>query len=175
MNSQNHPSESKPLLFERAVKTDLPQLEAIRLNAFKPVFSSFKRILGDFIYKKAQEPEDLAQQDMLISLFEDSSKWEIWKAIYNGEIVGFISYGLNMPFRNVGEIGLNAISPAFSKRGFGTAMYQFAIDEMKKAGMEVATVATGNDPSHLPARKGYRKVGFDVEFESVWMCQKLDK
>jgi GNAT superfamily N-acetyltransferase len=72
-----------------------------------------------------------------------------------------------------GEIGLNAVDPARAGAGIGTAMYEFAVRFMQQAGMRVATVATGGDPSHAPARRAYQKAGFDVQFPSVWMCRKL--
>ena len=160
------------LHFELAGQADLNELESIRQHAFQPIFDSFRHILGDTIYEAAQQPEDLAQQDFLRSLLEPDSIWTTWKASSEQQMVGFISIRLDQE-NLVGEIGLNAIDPVFSKRGFGTQMYQFALDVMREAGMKVATVATGGDPSHLPARKAYRKAGFDVEIPSVWMCQKL--
>ncbi len=39
--------------------------------------------------------------------------------------------------------------------------------------MKVATVATGGDLSHAPARRADRKAGFSVEIPSVWMCRTL--
>lgn len=73
----------------------------------------------------------------------------------------------------VGEIGLNAIDPAHAGKGLGTGMYDFSIGRMKEAGMKVATVGTGGDPSHAPARRAYQKAGFSVEIPSVWMCRML--
>jgi hypothetical protein len=52
-------------------------------------------------------------------------------------------------------------------------MYCHALECMKDAGMKVATVATGGDASHAPARRAYRKAGFDAEVPSVWMCRRL--
>lgn len=52
-------------------------------------------------------------------------------------------------------------------------MYDFAIARMKAAGMRVATVATGADASHAPARRAYEKAGFTVQIPSVWLCRKL--
>jgi len=59
----------------------------------------------------------------------------------------------------VGEIGLNAIHPSHAGQGLGTAMYEFAVLRMKEAGMRAATVATGADASHAPARRAYEKAG----------------
>ena len=44
---------------------------------------------------------------------------------------------------------------------------------MKQVGMRVATVGTGRDSSHAPARRAYEKAGFNVQISSVWLLQKL--
>jgi GNAT superfamily N-acetyltransferase len=74
----------------------------------------------------------------------------------------------------MGEIGLNAVDPAHVGHGVGTAMYDFALARMKEAGMRVATVSTGGDPSHMPARRAYEKAGFTASIPSVWMCRTID-
>ena len=43
----------------------------------------------------------------------------------------------------VGEIGVNAVDPLQGRKGIGTEMYGFAVAQMRKAAMRVATVATG--------------------------------
>ena len=55
----------------------------------------------------------------------------------------------------------------------GTTLYEFAVERMREAGMRVATVSTGGDPSHAPARRAYQKAGFGVGVPSIWLCQKL--
>ena len=164
---------SKPNLVLRPVKSDdAPHLQKIRQAAFEPVFVSFRSILGDEIYELAQAREDEGQEVLLSSMLKAESGWEVYVAELAGIVVGFVSVQLN-PDTHVGEIGLNAVHPDFSGRGFDTAMYNFAIARMKEAGMRVATVATGGDPSHAPARRAYRKAGFTVEISSVWMCRTL--
>ncbi len=152
--------------------SDAQRLEEIRQAAFAPVFASFRSILGDDIYAIAQAREDEEQEELLSAMFKPNSDWELYAAEWAGRVIGFVSVQLNRETK-VGEIGLNAVHPDYRGRGFGTAMYNFAVDRMKQAGMEVATVATGGDPSHAPARHVYRKAGFTVEIPSVWMCQKL--
>lgn len=159
--------------FTPARLEDLPIFEDIRTRAFQPIFRSFRNILGKVIYERAQQPEDLEQEAMLRSLFESTSVWEVWAARLDDRIIGFLSIRYD---RNqlVGEIGLNALDPEYGGQGLGTQMYEFAVEKMKEAGMKVATVATGGDPAHLPARKAYRNAGFDVEIPSVWMCMELE-
>lgn len=151
---------------------DLPYLDAVRQAAFAPVFASFRSILGDDIYALAQACEDEAQGELFISLLAPESGWEVYAAEMAGAVVGFVSIRLNQETQ-VGEIGLNAVHPDHAGHGIGTSMYVFAVARMKEAGMRVATVATGGDPSHAPARRAYEKAGFTVQIPSVWLCRKL--
>ena len=165
--------DSQPRIEMRpAVSDDFLQLEAVRQIAFTPIFDSFRSILGEQIYALAQAREDEAQGELLRSLLTTESEWEVYVVESGCAVVGFISIQLNLETR-VGEIGLNAIHPAYTGKGIGTAMYNFAVERMKDAGMKVATVATGGDSSHAPARRAYEKAGFTVQIPSVWMCQEL--
>ena len=160
------------LKFRLARPDDAARLDAIRAAAFAPVFASFRAVLGDEVYELAQRREDEAQGALLSSLLLPDSIWEVFVVEAGDEIAGFVAVRLDRE-THVGEIGLNAVAPERAGKGVGTAMYDFAVEHMKRAGMKVATVATGADPSHAPARRAYRKAGFDVEFPSVWMCRKL--
>lgn len=164
---------SKSDLVMRPVKADdTPRLQEIRQAAFAPMFASFRSILGDEVYELAQAREDEGQGALLSSMLEPESDWEVYAAELAQTVVGFVSVQLDQDVR-VGEIGLNAVHPDHSGRGIGTTMYDFAVARMEEAGMRVATVATGGDPSHAPARRAYKKAGFEVEISSVWMCRAL--
>jgi ribosomal protein S18 acetylase RimI-like enzyme len=168
------PHVEKPAISIRSARAD----EAVRLQeicaaAFAPVFASFRSILGDEIYETAQQHEDDAQEEMLASLLESDCRAEMYAAESNAEVVGFIAVHLDSDKR-IGEIGLNAVHPDSAGLGIGTQMYDFAIARMKEAGMKVATVSTGSDPSHAPARQAYRKAGFSTEITGHWMCRMLD-
>ncbi|MGB3293254.1 MAG: GNAT family N-acetyltransferase [Phormidesmis sp.] len=163
---------SSDVVMRLATAADLPDLDTVRQAAFAPVFASFRSILGEEIYALAQAPEDEAQGQLLISLFAPESGWSVYAAEIEDAVIGFVSIQLNLDAR-VGEIGLNAVHPNYAGRGVGTTMYKFAIERMKEAGMKVATVATGGDPSHAPARRAYEKAGFAVQIPSVWLCQQL--
>ena len=151
---------------------DLTELESIRQAAFVPIFASFRSILGEEIYELAQAAEDRAQDELLASALAPDSDWQVYVAEVDSTIVGFVSIQLNLDTQ-VGEIGLNAVDPEQAGQGIGTVMYNFVVEEMKAVGMQVATVATGGDLSHAPARRAYEKAGFTVQIPSVWMCQKL--
>jgi ribosomal protein S18 acetylase RimI-like enzyme len=155
-----------------ARETDLPQLQVVREAAFAPVLASFRSILGDAIYEVAQAPDDASQGELLAACFEASSEWSLYAAEVSHGVVGFVSVRIDEG-AGVGEIGLNAVHPEHAGGGIGTALYHFALDQMTKAGMRVATVSTGADPSHAPARRAYAKAGFSAAIPSVWMCCDL--
>lgn len=150
---------------------DAPRFQEIRRAAFAPVFASFRAILGDEIHAIANAREDEAQADLLASLFGDP-RWELYAAEDGGQVVGFVSLRADAE-TSVGEIGLNAIDPPHAGKGAGTAMYALAAARLRALGMKVATVGTGGDESHAPARRAYQKAGFDRVLPAVWMYRKL--
>ncbi len=160
------------LSLRKAELNDKEVLEGIRSDSFEPIFASFRKILGEEIYELAQRQEDEEQKNILAGMFSENSTWQLYVAEHESEVVGFVSFQINEQ-TTVGEIGLNAVRSIHSGKGVGTRMYEFANEEMKKAGMRVATVATGGDESHIPARKAYEKAGFDVQIPSVWYCRLL--
>jgi GNAT superfamily N-acetyltransferase len=156
-----------------ATQADAPQLQAIREAAFAPIFASFRSMLGDTIYELAQARDDANQGELLTSLLAPGSDWEVHAIELDAALVGFVSLRMNAETR-VGEIGLNAVEPRHAGRGIGTAMFEWALRRMKAGGMRVATVGTGGDPSHAPARRAYEKLGFDTKIPSVWMFKLLE-
>ena len=160
------------LAIRPATAEDLPRLQEIRQAAFRPVFASFRSILGEEIYDLAQAKDDEAQPALLESMMAENSDWEVYAGQVGDKVVGFVSVRFDHATK-VGEVGLNAVHPSSGSRGWGTAMYRFAVARMKEVGMQVATVATGGDPSHAPARRAYEKAGFSVSFPGVWMYRRL--
>ncbi len=60
----------------------------------------------------------------------------------------------------MGEISMLAVDPDYQCVGIGTALTEFALDQLKGAGMTVAMVETGGDPGHAAARRTYEKAGY---------------
>jgi GNAT superfamily N-acetyltransferase len=151
---------------------DLPVMQHIRAAAFHPVFQSFRTIVGDRIAALALAEADAEQAQLLEDICKPDSPHHVLVASKDSEIVGFFSYTLDAPKR-IGEIGLNAVHPDHAGHGIGTEMYDYALARMKEAGMAVATVGTGGDPSHAPARRAYEKAGFGPAIPSVYMYKLL--
>jgi len=151
---------------------DLDELQQIRALAFETVFRSFRGILGPAIADVALSAAETEQAGLLADLCKPDAPQKVFVAELNGELIGFVSLSLDEN-QKVGEIGLNAVRPDCSGQGVGTQLYEFALNEMKAAGMKVATVGTGGDPSHAPARRAYEKAGFGPSIPSLWMYRAL--
>ena len=151
---------------------DLEAMQRIRAAAFEPVFRSFRQIVGDTVSALALGRADAEQAELLASVCDPTSRQQVYVALIDSTIVGFVSFSLDAEKR-IGEIGLNAVHPDHAGRGIGTDLYNFAIDRMKRSGMLLATVGVGGDPSHIPARRAYEKAGFGPSLPSVWMYRVL--
>jgi ribosomal protein S18 acetylase RimI-like enzyme len=157
----------------RAFKSDdLPILQAIRTRAFQPIHDSFRALLGEEVFRFEFSDWDQAQGDYLRSICAKNSGREIYVATVNEAVTGFIGIAMDQACRR-GEIDLNAVDPEYQGQGIGELMYTFAIRRMKSAGMKVVKVSTGDDSSHAPARKAYKKAGFHLFIPSITMYQKL--
>jgi ribosomal protein S18 acetylase RimI-like enzyme len=151
---------------------DLPTLHTIRAAAFAPVFASFRKIVGPEIAALGLTTAEQEQADLLDAIAKPDSGHTLAVAEGNGTLKGFVSWKPDIA-PGVGEITLNAVHPDHGGRGIGTALYEHALAALKAAGMQLATVGTGGDPSHAPARRTYEKVGFSVHIPSIYMYRKL--
>jgi GNAT superfamily N-acetyltransferase len=66
-----------------------------------------------------------------------------------------------------------AVDPGFQRQGIAGELSDFGLDEMRRRGMTLATVSTGGDPGHGPARETYEKAGF-VPFPQVIYSKIID-
>ena len=151
---------------------DLATLHAIRGAAFAPVFASFREIVGPEIATLGLATAEQEQAELLDAIAKPDSGHGIAVAEVNNAIAGFVSWKPNIA-PGIGEITLNAVHPDHGGKGVGTALYEHALAALKAAGMQLATVGTGADPSHAPARRAYEKAGFSVRLPSIYMYRTL--
>ena len=151
---------------------DLSRLQEIRASAFAPIFASFRSLVGDDIAPIVFAEAEQEQAALLGKICTDEASDEVFVALIEGAIIGFVSLTCDAEAK-VGEIGLNAIDPAFQGKGIGAQLFEFALERMKSAGMKVATVGTGGDDSHAAARRAYEKVGFSAAIPNVYYYRTL--
>lgn len=143
-----HPAEDR----------DVASVEAINIRAFAGVHESIAELLGGELNALVYPDWETTQhQELLESTADESSS--LWVAEQGGVVVGFVVIDVD-PLTRVGELSLIAVHPDHQGRGIGTALNRFALDQMRRAGMTLATVATGGDASHAAARRSYEKAGF---------------
>ncbi|GAM97633.1 hypothetical protein U91I_01260 [alpha proteobacterium U9-1i] len=149
---------------------DLEALQAIRAAAFAPVFTSFREIVGADIAGIALCNSEAEQAVLLEEIAKPNSGHELWVAVAEGAVIGFVSLKVDA---SVGELGLNAVRPDQTNHGVGGALYAYALMRMKALGASVATVGVGGDASHAAARRAYEKAGFGPAIPSLYMYRKL--
>ncbi|MFP4539280.1 MAG: GNAT family N-acetyltransferase [Dichotomicrobium sp.] len=153
-------------------EADFARLDEIRARAFAPVFRALRQLVGPDVAGVVFADAEAEQGLLLERLCAPESVERVFVARVDDKVVGFVSILLD-DAQMVGEIGLNAVDPDYAGCGIGTQLYAFALEEMRAAGMKVAAVSTGADPSHAPARRAYAKAGFSCAVPSQWMYKRL--
>ncbi len=151
---------------------DLSRLHKIREAAFAPVFASFRQIVGGAVATVAFATAEREQAELLDRICGAESEHEVMVVEHRSEIVAFCAVKADRE-SGVGAIDLNAVHPDWQGRGIGAWMYGQALDRLKAAGIQVATVGTGGDAAHGPARQAYEKAGFGVDIPSVYLYRSL--
>jgi ribosomal protein S18 acetylase RimI-like enzyme len=147
------------LMIRPVSNDDIAFVVQLSLLAWEPIFSSFQEILGSEIYSKIYPDWRKQQRSGIETICKEGGTTAVWVAELEGSVVGFIAYKLNME-EKTGEIEYLAVHPDHQNNGIGTELNSFALNQMKKSGIELAVVGTGGDPSHAPARRAYEKSGY---------------
>ena len=152
--------------------TDFERIDEIRTAAFAPVFQSFRSLVGERIAAIALTTAEDEQAAHLRDLCKPDAANDLFVIEENAEIVGFCAVLYDQD-NAVGEIGLNAVDPGHQGAGAGKAMYDHALAMMREKGMRAATVGTGGDDAHAPARRAYEKAGFSAAIPNVYFYRLL--
>lgn len=132
----------------------------LSLNAWSPVFVSLKESLAPAVWEQFYPDGWRASQEKSVRDTCASADFKTWVAIEGGAVAGFVA--IRFHEGKLGEIYMIAVDPAYQRRGISMALTDFAVEQMKAAGMEIAMVETGGDWGHAPARAAYEKAGFRV-------------
>lgn len=151
---------------------DLERVLDITIEAWKPVFASFRSLLGEMVFSTVYPDWQAEKRKQLTAQCRGEHGANIRIVELGDKVAGFIVYYCNTT-TGIGEISHNAVDPQYQNQGIATVMYSTALAEMKAKGMRCAQVSTGGDPSHAPARRAYEKAGFDRAIPSVNYFQEL--
>ena len=148
------------------------------MAAWAPIHAWRRRLLGDALYRRLHTGWQAAKAGQIAASFQRHLEWVVVATapgeddVDDGEVVGFVTYRLDAQAL-VGEIGNNAVDPAWQGRGIASTLYREVLARFRAAGMKAAQVTTGLDEGHAPALAAYRKMGFDREAPSVTLYQEL--
>ncbi len=131
----------------------------LSLRAWAPVFASLERALGSEIFRR-QHPDWREDQRRAVEGVCAAKKRQVWVAEVGASAVGFVAVEFHHPESSMGEISMLAVDPDYQCVGIGNALTEFALDQLKGAGMTVAMVETGGDPGHAASRRTYEKAGY---------------
>ncbi len=160
------------LIIRAATEADIPRVREIAALAWTPIFAEIRRRMGQELYQRLRPDGIAGKSDQVEEGFRRYPE-RMWVAEIDWEVVGFITFWVGDAEAKVGVIGNNAVHPDRHGRGVGRRMYQYALDWMRQQGLEYASVQTGLDDAHAPARRAYEAVGFDIEIPSVMYYRKL--
>ncbi|NJK52575.1 MAG: GNAT family N-acetyltransferase [Leptolyngbyaceae cyanobacterium SU_3_3] len=133
----------------------------LSLRAWTPVFESIQNTMDTDVYQAFYPDNWLVSQQKAVEDVCAAEDTKVWVAFDARSIVGFVAVKLD-PESRMGEIYMVAVDPDFQGHGIGSTLIEFALTQMKDAGMSIAMVETGGDPGHAPARHTYEKLGFGL-------------
>ena len=151
---------------------DVEAIVEIAIAAWEPIYAHRRKVMGDALFEKLHSDWRERKAAEVRSACARAAGADVCVAEDAGRVVGFITFTSD-DARQVGEIGNNAVHPAFQARGIGTAMYRHVFGKLKERGMRYVQVTTGGDPAHAPARRAYERAGFTIQLPSVTYYREL--
>lgn len=139
---------------------DLPDVVALSLRAWQPVFASLRRQLGDPIFLRLHPDWEAEQADAIRSTCTSPDR-DVFVAVHDRP-VGFVAVALDAYHPRMGAVDMIAVDPKYQRRGIAREMMTFVTGHMRRSGMDIAVVETGGDPGHAPARRSYETAGYTL-------------
>jgi GNAT superfamily N-acetyltransferase len=174
-NPPAEPTQPNDLVIRPALPEDNARCQEIAMAAWEPIYASSRAALGDAIFNQLHPDGLSSKARQIASAFHSRPDWILVALAHDqgaAHIVGFATFRLDHE-RKVGEIGNNAVDPAWRGRGIAGALYERVLDRFRDEGMTVARVTTGLDDAHAPARAAYKKVRFERGTQNVTYYREL--
>ena len=150
-----------PIEIRAFEEEDLEAVVEFSLRAWEPVFASICSVLGDEVFLRLHPEWQESQAEAVRSSCTNSDR-DVFVAVADDRPVAFVAVALNAFHERMGWIEIIGVDPDFQRRGISSQLTEFAIDQMRSHGMDIAVVETGGDPGHAPARAAYEAAGFTV-------------
>jgi ribosomal protein S18 acetylase RimI-like enzyme len=141
---------------------DLDAVVDLSVRAWRPVFDSMRKVLGDDIFF-GLNPRGIDEQADAVRNTCTRHAQTTWVAEvpHTTSIAGFAVVVLHDD-SPIGELLMLAVDPQHQRRGVGRALTDFATRRIAAGGKTVAMIGTGGDPGHAPARATYASAGYTL-------------
>lgn len=149
-------SPSDAVAIRSLAPDDVDPVVELSLRAWEPVFASFRDVLGPRLFERFY-PDWRADQAAAVRDAIGANTTSV--AVIDRLVAGFVNVIIK-PDEATGEIYMIAVDPDHQRRGVASALTSWALEEMRRGGATLATVGTGGDPGHAPARRTYEAAGF---------------
>lgn len=150
----------------RCEKEHIADCSRIAVQVWEGIHDAYIGMIGEDIHEavsggwREAKAAEVAQQQERSTAFV---------ALLEGKVVGFVGY--RMANENLGVVGYNGVDPEYRGKGIARYLYQRVLDEIRSQGAPYATVFTGGDDGHAPARRAYEKAGFNERlFTLTYYC-----
>jgi ribosomal protein S18 acetylase RimI-like enzyme len=160
------------IIIRKFKQDDMDTILDIAIAAWTPIYKGYCEILGDEIFNVAFANWQERKKKDIEKACKGFDNCITYVVEIDNKVTGFISFYIDSS-TGMGTIGNNAVHPSYQGLGIGRKMYHFVFEQFRKHGMKCATVITGGDKAHLPARKAYEKAGFSSHLETVRYYCKL--
>lgn len=144
---------------ERYQADDETEVVALSLRAWEPVFEKFEPAMQPYVFKAFYPHGWRVRQAADISQFLRTEGQNAWVAVDSGVIAGWMGIRIH-PDDRMGEIHIIAVDPEQQRRGIGKGLIDHGLSVMRRAGIDIMMVETGDDPGHEPSRATYENAGF---------------
>ena len=152
---------------------DLNVLTELTIATFGPFFENhFRPQFGEaiFAHQHGRWADDYRAQ---VPALHDpaASKHVAVAEAGDGAIAGYVAWKID-PARRHGDIVILAVAAARRRDHIGTALCEYAFDDMTRKDVEVVTIGTGGtDSFHAPARALYESLGCVPAHVAVYFKQ----
>ena len=150
-----------PVVVEAYKPDDETAVLELSRSAWTPVFAELRGAVPAFVYDSFYPDGWWERQrtEILTLLADETESVLVARDPHTDSIVGWVSTRLH-PEDSMGEIYILAVDPDRQRQGVARRLMDAAHEAMRRAGMRMAMVETGDDPGHAGSRASYEAVGY---------------
>ena len=156
-----------------AVREEMDRVGEIAREAWQRIHASTAEIMGEGMHAVLCANWKQEKTAAVRRHWQSNPEWfRVVAATETGNVVAFLTFSIDRG-KSLGRITNNAVAPEAQGKGLGTAMYRYALGCFRSEGLRFASVGTGLDEGHAPARRAYEKAGFNIAQPQVTYYQYL--